>query len=333
MTSIREKIWRHQWAFGRTVILRTAIQLGVFGSLHRGHRTAAAVARSCRASADGIRRLLDALAAMELLRRDASGYRLAAGVERYLVPGRPEYLGGFLARSEKMMEGWASMPRAVTGGKPLRGLDQARKAVRFYPDLADGLYTATLESASRTARALGAGNRLRNLRILDVAAGSGIWGLAFAGRDPGARVTAIDFPEVLRVARRYVRRSGLTRRFRFLPGDLRRIDFGRGAYDLVILGQICHSEGPVWTRRLLRKSARCLVPGGHLVIGEFIPNDHRTGPLFPLLFSMHMYLMTREGDTYTMDDFRSWLRAAGFGAPKRVGGIRPPATVLHARRK
>jgi ubiquinone/menaquinone biosynthesis C-methylase UbiE len=332
-TTMRETIWNHQWAFSRTVALRTAIQLGLFGALGRGRRTAAAVARACRTSVDGTRRLLDALAGMELIRSNAGRYRLAPGVERYLAPEGDEYIGPLLVRSERMMEFWASMPKAVRTGKPAQSVDQARKAAVFYPDLAAGLYTATLETAGRAARALRVGSRLRDLRILDVAAGSGVWSLEFARRDPGARVTAIDFSEVLRVTRRFVRQNGMVGRYRYLPGDLRRIDFGREAYDMVILGQICHSEGPVWTRRLLRKSARSLVRGGNLVIAEFIPNDSRTGPLYPLVFSMHMFLMTKEGDTFTMSDYRSWLRAAGFGPPRRIAGIRPPAAVLHARRK
>lgn len=333
MPDIRGTIWDHQWAFTRTVVLRTGIRLGVFAALHAGRRTAAGIARTCGAPVAGVRRILDALVGMRLLRKRGERFRLAPGADRYLVPGRPEYLGGILERSEKMMEAWASLPRSVAAGRPLERLDQAAKGQGFYPELAAALYSATLETADRTAHALGAGRRLRNLRILDVAAGSGVWGLAFAARDPGARVTAVDFPAVLRVTRRFVRRRGFARRFAFLPGDIRALDFGRGRYDLAILGQICHSEGPDWTRKLLRKTARCLVPGGHLLIADFLPNDARTGPLFPLVFSLHMFLMTAAGDTFRMADFRRWLRQAGFGPPRRLAGIRPPATVLHARKQ
>ena len=333
MKSIRETIWDHQWAFSRTVILRTAIQTGLFAALGRGPATTGALARSCGIPARGARRLLDALVGMDLLRVDADRFRFAAGAERYLVPGRPEYLGGILVRSKKMMAAWDGVPRAIASGRPLVAIDKAKKAATFYPELAAGLYTATLETATRAARALGAGRRLRDQRILDVAAGSGVWGLSFAACDPGARVTAVDFPAVLRVTRRFVKQNGMTRRFRFLPGDIRTVDFGRGEYDLAFLGQICHSEGPIWTRRLLRKTARSLVPGGRVVIAEFVPNNRRTGPLYPLVFALHMFLMTQEGDTFPMADYRDWLRRAGFGPPRPIEGIRPPATVFHARKR
>ncbi|MBI4161433.1 MAG: hypothetical protein HY509_03190, partial [Acidobacteria bacterium] len=53
----------------------------------------------------------------------------------------------------------------------------------------------------------------------------------------------------------------------------------------------------------------------------------------PLVFSLHMFLMTAAGDTFRMADFRRWLRQAGFGPPRRLPGIHLPATVLHARKK
>lgn len=334
MKTVRELIWENQWAFGRTVILRTGIQLGIFGALHRGHATVASISRACHASPRGVRRLLEALVPMELLKMEsADRFRLARGVERYLVPGEPEYIGDILARSGNMMEAWAFMTKSVSSGRPWNRVDQATKAQQFYPELAAALFGATLETAGKTAGALGVGRKIRDLRILDVAAGSGVWSIVAASRDRSARVTAVDFPAVLKVTRRFVRKHRLTGRFRYLPGDIRKVDFGREAYDLVFLGQICHSEGPVWTRRLLRKASRCLVRGGHLVIAEFLPNDVRSGPLFPLIFSLHMFLMTQEGDTFSQADFREWLRAAGFSSPRRLKGICSPAAVLHARKK
>lgn len=336
MMTVRELIWENQWAFSRTVILRTAIQLRIFDALHRGHSTVAAISRACHASPGGVRRLLQALVAMDLLKMGLAApgrFRLARGVDKYLVPGEPEYIGDILARSGNMMEGWASMTKSVASGRPWNRVDQAAKAQQFYPALAAALFGATLETAGKTAEALGVGRKIRDLRILDVAAGSGVWSIVAATRDRSAMVTAVDFPSVLKVTRRFVRKHRLTGRFRYLSGDIRKVDFGREAYDLVFLGQICHSEGPVWTRRLLRKASRCLVRGGHLVIAEFLPNNERSGPLFPLVFSLHMFLMTQEGDTFSQADFGKWLRMAGFSSPKRLKGIRPPAAVLHARKK
>ncbi len=331
--NLKEKIWETQWAFTRTVILRSAVEVGLFDAIHRGKGTVGEIARACRSSSDGVRRILDALVAMEFLRKGNGRFQLAKDANKYLVRESSEFIGGILVRSKMMMETWADLPAVVRSGKPVRKLDVAAKGQVYYPELAAALYSATLETAARTATSLGAGRRLKDLRILDVAAGSAVWSLAFAARDRGARVTAVDFAPVLKITRKFVRANRFDRRYRFLPGDIRELNFGREEYDLAILGQICHSEGPVWTRRLLRKTSRALVRGGHLVIAEFVPNDRRTGALFPLQFSLNMFLLTRDGDTFRMADYRNWLLKAAFGPPRRIGGIRPPACVLHARKK
>jgi ubiquinone/menaquinone biosynthesis C-methylase UbiE len=148
--------------------------------------------------------------------------------------------------------------------------------------------------------------------VLDVAAGSAAWSLPFAQALPNARVTAVDYPEVTPVAREYARKFGVGDRYDYLEGDLRQLDFGQKAYDLVILGHIIHGEGAKWGKNLIRKSHRALKPGGTLAIAEMVPNDTRTGPVFPLLFALNMILLTSEGDVFTMAQYRQWLKQTGF---------------------
>ncbi|MGH7151640.1 MAG: methyltransferase, partial [Planctomycetota bacterium] len=139
-----------------------------------------------------------------------------------------------------------------------------------------------------------------------------------------------DLPAVLRVTRRTARREGVAGRFRFLPGDLRRFSFERRRYDLVILGHICHSEGAARTRRLLRAARRALLPGGRILIAEFLADEGRKGPVASLLFALVMLARTEEGEVFTFGEMRGWLREAGFAEPRRIDAP-PNATLLLAR--
>ena len=157
------------------------------------------------------------------------------------------------------------------------------------------------------------------------------WSLPFAQALPNARVTVLDFPEVIPVAREFAGKFGVAARFDYLEGNIRQIDFGQKQYDLVILGNIIHSEGEKWGKILVRKSHRALKPGGMLVIAEMVPNDTRTGPVFPLLFGLNMILHTNEGDVFTLAEYRQWLKRAGFSNIKTVEAQGPSPVILATR--
>jgi ubiquinone/menaquinone biosynthesis C-methylase UbiE len=164
--------------------------------------------------------------------------------------------------------------------------------------------------------------------ILDVAAGSAAWSIPFAQAIPDARVTVVDYPEVTPVTRQFAGRFGVADRFDYIEGNLREVDFGRGRYDLVILGHIIHSEGEKWGKKLLKKSHRALGENGQLLIGEFIPNDTRTGPVMPLLFGLNMIVHTEQGDVFTMREYRQWLKDAGFRSIKTIDAPGPSPLIL-----
>ena len=166
--------------------------------------------------------------------------------------------------------------------------------------------------------------------MLDVAAGSGVWGIAFAEADAEARVTAQDFPGVLPTTREYVRRHGLEERFDFLAGDLREVDFGEGRYDVAVLGNIVHSEGEDSSRDLFRRLRRALKDGGRIVVIDMLPNDARTGPPYQLIFALNMLVNTERGDTYTLAEYTAWLNDAGFARVETADiGSHSPAVIGH----
>ena len=51
----------------------------------------------------------------------------------------------------------------------------------------------------------------RKLRILDIAAGHGLYGIAFAKNNPQASVVALDWPNVLEVAKENAAAAGVAR--------------------------------------------------------------------------------------------------------------------------
>jgi ubiquinone/menaquinone biosynthesis C-methylase UbiE len=165
------------------------------------------------------------------------------------------------------------------------------------------------------------------LNVLDLAAGSGVWGIALAQRSQRVRVTAVDWPEVIPITRKTVARFGLMKRFQFVAGDLLAADFG-GNYAVATLGHILHSEGEERSRALLRRTFDALASGGTVAVAEFLVNDDRTQPLVGLLFAVNMLVNTDCGDTYSFREISSWLGEAGFVNTRTLEAPGPSPLIL-----
>ena len=303
----------HQMAFSfiPSRVLSAGLQLGVFSHLAAGKQTAEEVAAAAQASERGIRMLLDALVAIQLLTRNGDRYEMTPLASQFLVRGTPDYLGLFMEQDE-LWNSWGRLTEVIRSGQPLHHMETQMLAELFFPILVQTLHVLHRDRARRLAEVLGAGTRAKGVRAIDVGCGSGVWGIALAEKDPEARVTAQDFPAMLAVAREYLKRHGVEQQFDFLPGDLKNVDFGREQYDLALLGNIVHSEGAQSSQDLLHRLHAALRPGGRVVIIDFLPNDDRGGSPFPALFALNMLLHTEHGDTFSLAEYTRWLAQAGF---------------------
>jgi 3-hydroxy-5-methyl-1-naphthoate 3-O-methyltransferase len=163
--------------------------------------------------------------------------------------------------------------------------------------------------------------------VLDLAAGSGVWGIALAQRWPQVRVTAVDWPVVLPVTEKTVAGFGLSDRFTFTAGDLHAADFGTG-HQIATLGHILHSEGEANSRALLAKTFDALASGGTIAIAEFLVNRDRTGPLTGLYFAVNMLVNTENGDTWSFEEISEWLAEAGFVNARTLDSPGPSPLIL-----
>jgi precorrin-6B methylase 2 len=316
------------WGAWRTFTLTAAMQLDVFTLIAQGRHTAADVADGAGANAGAMRRLLDALVALKYLRRKGDKYALEPIAATYLVRGGELFLEGAAAFAGGLANDWMHLAEVVRTGRPTMPSAPEDRLMDFMPTLVKSIFPTSHVPARAAVAALGAPARKRINNILDVAAGSGAWSLAFAQALPKARVTVVDLPPITAITREYATRYGVADRYDYLEGNLREVEFGRERFDLVILGHIIHSEGAEWGRRLIEKSAVALREKGMLLIAELIPNDERTGPLMPVLFGLNMLIHTAEGDVFTMRDYRGWLKEVGFKSIKTIRNPGPSPLIL-----
>jgi ubiquinone/menaquinone biosynthesis C-methylase UbiE len=321
-----ERLQQMHFAFAAERVLSTSLKFDVFSHIAAGKKTAAEIAAAAGASERGMRMLLDALVGIELLSKREGRYEIAPEMARYLVRESPEYMGTFFA-TDNLWEAWGHLADSVRDGKPQRSATEKEVAEDFFPVLVRTLHITNSKPAQNLAAKLVAGAK-SGLRVLDIGCGSAVWSIEIAKADPKARITAFDYPKVLETTRQFAEREGVAGRTEYLPGDLRVAQFPERSFDVAILGNIVHSEGPEGVRDLFTRIHRALDSGGRLAIADMIPNDDRSGPPFPLLFALNMLVNTDHGDTYTLSEYREWLTAAGFARVEPVDiGSHSPAIV------
>jgi SAM-dependent methyltransferase len=166
----------------------------------------------------------------------------------------------------------------------------------------------------------------RPLKVLDIAAGHGLYGIGFAKHNPQSRVVAVDWPSVLEVAKENAQKAGVAERFSTIPGSAFDVDYGTG-YDLVLLTNFLHHFDPPTCETLLRKVHAALADGGRAVALEFVPNDDRISPPDAAAFSVMMLASTPAGDAYTFRELERMCLASGFSRSE----IHPvPSSIEHA---
>ncbi|MCU1264319.1 MAG: Methyltransferase type 12 [Acidobacteria bacterium] len=300
-------------AYQRTEALKAAIELEVFTAIAEDKATVAEMARRCGASERGLRILCDYLCMMGFLNKDGVRYSLTQDSAIFLDRHSPAYLGGIteFLLSPELTAGFNDLAAAV------------RKGGTVIPD--DGTVGPENPIWVKFARAMGAMMSMpaqliaqmvdektdRKLRILDLAAGHGLFGLAFAARNPHVEIVAVDWPNVLEVAKENAQRAGVSDRYSTLAGSAFEVDFGTG-YDVVLLTNFLHHFDPPTCETLLRKVHAALADGGRAVTLEFVPNDDRISPPEAAGFSLMMLGSTPSGDAYTFAELDRMAANAGF---------------------
>jgi len=312
------------FAFARTRILITAIDLEIFTHISKGKKTVPELAQVTKTKERALEILLNNLCAMEYLQKKDRGYELTSLSRFFLVKGKKMYYGDYVKHVDLSWDSWFRLTEVVRTGKPSLPTGTAEKeGFDYYQQLVPLLFNTTHLVAVAGAKALGIGKELKGLRIMDVGTGSGAWGIALAQEDPTCQIYGIDDPKVLEQTKKHVEKLGLERQFHYIPKDIEKDSLGEDEYDLAILSYVCHGEGEGKSREILSRIHKALKKGGRLVICEVCPDENREKDLFPLIFGVNMLIHTSEGNTFTLSEYTSWLKEAGFG---KLETIDMPAT-------
>ena len=300
-------------AYQRTEALKAAIDLEVFTAIGEGHVTAADIATRCQASERGTRILCDFLTVMGMLVKEGANYSLTADSAVFLDKRSPAYLGGATA--------FLGSPMLTDGAKYMT--DAVRKGGTAMPN--DGTvgpdHPVWVTFAQAMAPMMAMASELipkivdpqanKKIKVLDIAAGHGLFGIGFAKNNPQAEIVALDWAGVLAVAKQNAVAAGVADRYSTIEGSAFEVDFGSD-YDVVLLTNFLHHFDAATCEELGRKVRAALIDGGQAATLEFVPNDDRVTPPDVATFSMMMLVGTPGGDAYTFAELEKIFSNAGF---------------------
>jgi hypothetical protein len=300
-------------AYQRTAAIKAAVEVGLFDAVAEGNRDARSIAARCEASERGVRILADFLVITGFLTKDEGGYGLTQDSALFLDRRSPAYMGGTLdfLLAPLLMKGFEDLAGAVRKGGtviPEGGTVSVENPV--WVKFARAMVPMAAPVAGQLPPLVGAGAS-GPYRVLDIAAGHGLYGLAFALHNPEAEVVGLDWPGVLEVAKEHAQRAGVAGRYQTIEGDAFGAEFGEG-YDVVLLTNFLHHFDPPTCETLLRKVRAALKEGGAALTLEFVPNEDRVTPPLSAAFSLTMLAGTNGGDAYTFPELERMFANAGF---------------------
>jgi len=324
-----ERIYQFAFGYAPPLVLEAAIRHHVFDVLDSGPKSLSEISQATGASERGLAAIMNVLVGLAFLNKDGQGvYSLTPESAAFLVSTKPEFQGGLIRHtSEHLLPKWLQLNEIVATGKPAGAVNEQSTGTDFFAQFVNDIFPMSYHVSQELAAHLNLSGAGGPVSVLDLAAGSGVWGIALAQSSKQVSVTAVDWPGVIPVTRNTVSRFGLADRFSFVEGDLHDADFGSD-HNVATLGHILHSEGIERSKALLAKTFGALASGGTIAIAEFLVNAERTGPVNGLVFAVNMLVNTDCGDTFSFEEIGGWLREAGFVDARTLNTHGPSPLIL-----
>ncbi|MBT1071670.1 methyltransferase [Pelotalea chapellei] len=300
--------------YWNTCALHAGVKLDVFTPLQDRAANSEELADLLRADRRGLAMLLNALAAMGLLKKDGERYATTLFAAEFLSRTSPKYLGHIIMHHHHLMDGWSRLDEAVISGKAIQERVVHADDAQVRENFLMGMFNLAMQLAPKIVPEIDLSSRQR---LLDLGGGPGTYAIQFCLHNPELTAVVYDLPSTRPFAEKTIQRFNLADRVIFNDGDF--ITKGiEGTFDVAWLSHVLHGESPEACAVILKKAVAALEPGGIILIQEFILEDSKAGPVFPALFSLNMLLFTSGGQAYSQSELYSMLTDAGARDVQRL---------------
>ena len=294
--------------FFKSRVILTAAELDLFTRLAKGQARADDLAKELRCDQRCLTRLLDCLVALNLLSKQDGIYQTS---ERgaLLSAEHPETELPMVLHINGLWETWSGLTETLKTGENPRRKPVADRGKDSLKDFIGAMHVVGRSLSNEIADSY---DLSPFKKLLDIGGATGTYTIAFLEKNPQMTAVLFDLPDVIPWAEERLGSEGLVGRVELVAGDFYHDELPRGC-DLALLSAIIHQNSPQENLDLYGKIHGALEPGGKLLIRDHVMDPGRTFPPQGTLFAINMLVNTKGGDTYTFDEMKDTLEAAGFG--------------------
>ena len=305
-------------------ILIAAVRTGMTDRLAQQPSTAADLAADLGLDPVPTRLLLDCLRSAGHVTARAGRYQLSRSSRRWLDPESRLSVTRFVAGTSDYWGWWSGLDEVTRSGQPA-GHHDAPPGDPYWRRYISGQLDLARLSANEVARKLRLPGDPRSL--LDIGGGHGWYSAQLCRRYPRLTATVLDLPGGAAIGREIIARAGMADRVRHRDGDATTDDLGSG-YEGVLCFNLVHHLASDQIVSLFSKIHDALAPGGLLAVMDVFAEPSRRKSAAANFLGLFVYLSSGS-QVHTPAQLYSWLRRAGFGAPRRIRILRIPGQAMY----
>lgn len=304
--------------FWNSAVLRAGIKLGVFPLLDNQALSSAQVAEHLQANPRFVEAFLEASVALELLKKTGDTYINAAIATAFLIPGKLDYVGNLVLHITNYWHTWGNLDTLIREGRTELPFENGfADAATYWQDYMEGQHNrATAGQGQNLAKSVDLTGRKK---MLDLGGGAASYSLALCAANPQLTSYVVDAKEPLAIAKPLVAEQNLQDRIILIEGDMNTITL-ESDYEVVLISGVVLIKSEEECRNIFRRAYDALVPGGLIIVQDFMRVDHSEKRRF-LDTMMDMYVVVGfdpgAGDRYG-DAYAAWLSDTGFTKPTQI---------------
>jgi len=313
--------------FMESRVILTAAELNLFTHLHEKSSSAKELAGKLKLNVHALTRLLDTLVTFGLIKKHDT-YYLLPDQSAPLAARHPDTILPFILHLNNLWDSWSHLTEIVKNGPHLKPKPLLKKTKKDQRAFIGAMHVVGRKLSQEIADAYD----LKPFnRLLDIGGGSGTYSIAFLKKNPMLTGVIFDLKNVIPTAEERMNAEGLAKRVELVAGDFYHDELPQGC-DLALLSAIIHQNSPEQNRALYRKIFQALLPGGRLLIRDFVMDESRTHPPEGALFALNMLVNTPGGDTYTFLEIKNPLEQAGFMEVKMIRSSQMMDCLIEAKK-